>query len=65
MAITYTFKNTAEGFGQFEDIAPASVADVGDVDDVIVTLNSGVPRGQVEKVLRKAIKLASATYVPG
>ncbi len=64
MAVQYVFASPASNFGQFSTPATTTPADVGAATDVTVILNSGVPRSQVEKVLRRAIKYASVRYTP-
>jgi len=67
MAVSYLFNNTpATGdSGQYETPTKTTPLDVGGVTEVTVIINSGVARGNVEKILRKAIKYASSDYASG
>ena len=64
MAVQYVLTDNADRAGQFGTVATTTPADVGNAANVTVIINSGVPRGQVEKALRRAIKYASVRYTP-
>ncbi len=62
MATRYVFSSNASNFGQFSAPTVTEPSDSGSATDVTVIINSGVPRGQLEKVLMRAIKYASVNY---
>jgi hypothetical protein len=64
LAVQYVFGNNADRAGQYAAPTTTTPADSGSGENVTVIINSGVPRGQVEKTLSRALKYASLHYTP-